>query len=80
MPFDGKRSQNFTLGDSISFTKAAWYSTRFTQPLRLIHQTTAMSGAHDAEFKSAQERVLQLKEAPDNQIKLKLYALFKQVS
>lgn len=46
---------------------------------RLFHQTTASPSAHDAEFKSAQDRVLQLKEAPDNQTKLKLYAFFKQV-
>ncbi|MDK2122585.1 acyl-CoA-binding protein [Parachitinimonas caeni] len=32
----------------------------------------------EAQFKTAAEDVTQLSEAPDNQVKLKLYALYKQ--
>ncbi|WP_269531638.1 acyl-CoA-binding protein [Chitinimonas sp. BJYL2] len=34
----------------------------------------------DAKFKTAAEDVTKLSEAPDNSVKLKLYALFKQAS
>ena len=36
-------------------------------------------GAFDAEFAKAKERLNTLKEDPGNEIKLKMYALFKQV-
>ena len=39
-----------------------------------------MMGAFDKEFASAKERLNSLKEDPGNEVKLKIYALFKQVS
>ena len=36
-------------------------------------------GAFDAEFAQAKERLNALKEDPGNEVKLKIYALFKQV-
>ena len=36
-------------------------------------------GAFDAEFAQAKERLNSLKEDPGNEVKLKIYALFKQV-
>lgn len=37
------------------------------------------SSDYASKFAAAQKNVKQLKESPDNDIKLKLYALFKQV-
>ena len=39
-----------------------------------------MNGGLDAAFKEAQSNVTKLSEDPGNEAKLKLYALFKQVS
>lgn len=38
-----------------------------------------LCAAHDAQFEEAKQRLGQLKEDPGNQVKLKIYALFKQV-
>ncbi len=44
-----------------------------------MQTSSTMFGAHDAKFNAMKEKVTQLKEEPDNQVKLQLYALFKQV-
>jgi hypothetical protein len=36
-------------------------------------------GAHDKEFAKAKEKLSSLQEDPGNDVKLKIYALFKQV-
>ncbi|KAF6026647.1 ECI2 [Bugula neritina] len=43
-----------------------------------LHTSPYLRGAHDAEFNKAKERLSQLKEDPGNQVKLQIYALFKQ--
>lgn len=45
-----------------------------------FHTNLLAMASHDAEFKSAQEKVGTLKEDPGNMAKLQLYALFKQAS
>ena len=45
-----------------------------------FHQGTVYRmPAYDAEFDAAKEKLSKLKEEPDNIVKLKIYALFKQV-
>ncbi|KAK3086784.1 hypothetical protein FSP39_023346 [Pinctada imbricata] len=48
--------------------------------VRGFHNTLALRAAHDAEFEKAKERLGTLKEDPGNEIKLKIYALFKQAT
>ena len=47
---------------------------------RLLHTRSPLFAAHDAEFKEAKEKVSSLKEDPGNDVKLKMYALFKQAT
>lgn len=41
--------------------------------------STNLYAARDAQFEEAKKRLNQLKEDPGNQVKLRIYALFKQV-
>ena len=58
-----------------------YFSTRtlITSFQRNFHVTLRAMGAYDAEFSNAKERLNNLKEDPGNDVKLKIYALFKQV-
>lgn len=47
---------------------------------RAFHTNGRIFAAHDAEFATAKERLSSLSEDPGNQVKLQIYALFKQVS
>ncbi|KAH3775462.1 enoyl-CoA delta isomerase 2-like isoform X1 [Dreissena polymorpha] len=59
-------------------------SKRFSYTPKLIQRTLHTSysamGAYDAEFSKAKERLGALKEDPGNDVKLKIYALFKQAT
>lgn len=46
---------------------------------RGFHISLCQMGAHDAEFNQAKELLNTLKDDPGNDVKLKMYALFKQV-
>lgn len=46
---------------------------------RGFHTCVCVMGKYDAEFSQAKERLNALKEDPGNDVKLKIYALFKQV-
>ena len=51
-----------------------------TFPSRMLHLSAVSARpAHDAEFEDAKKRLNSLKEDPGNEVKLKMYALFKQV-
>lgn len=52
----------------------------FNSSHRTFHIAVNTMGAHDAEFSKAKERLNQLKEDPGNDVKLKIYGLFKQVT
>ena len=47
-------------------------------PRQCLHRGAVM-GVSDADFTSAKDRVGTLSEDPGNEVKLKMYALFKQV-
>ncbi|XP_059178229.1 enoyl-CoA delta isomerase 2-like [Physella acuta] len=48
---------------------------------RLIHTTSScLRPAHDKDFEKAKERLNKLKEEPGNDVKLKIYGLFKQAT
>lgn len=44
-----------------------------------LHSTAALMGASVEEFNAAKEKLGALKKDPGNEVKLKIYALFKQV-
>lgn len=44
-----------------------------------LHTSARRHAAHDVEFNNAKDRLSALKEDPGNQVKLQIYALFKQV-
>ncbi|XP_035678549.1 enoyl-CoA delta isomerase 2-like isoform X2 [Branchiostoma floridae] len=50
------------------------------QRTQFLHMGRTAFGAHDAAFEAAKERLNTLKEEPDNNVKLQIYALFKQAT
>ena len=49
------------------------------QNVRSLNTSNMRMGAFDAEFSKAKDRLNALKEDPGNEVKLQIYALFKQV-
>ena len=47
---------------------------------RLFHHSVRLFAVSDTEFKAAKDRVSTLTQDPGNDVKLKMYALYKQVS
>ncbi|XP_041454780.1 enoyl-CoA delta isomerase 2-like isoform X2 [Lytechinus variegatus] len=47
---------------------------------RLIHKTAGVLSVSDSEFTAAQDRLNSLKEDPGNEVKLQIYALYKQAT
>ncbi|XP_041455036.1 enoyl-CoA delta isomerase 2-like isoform X1 [Lytechinus variegatus] len=47
---------------------------------RLIHKTAGVLSVSDTEFTAAQDRLNSLKEDPGNEVKLQIYALYKQAT
>ncbi|XP_071484811.1 enoyl-CoA delta isomerase 2-like [Diadema antillarum] len=68
---------------SFSLRRFAQSSFNRSQTLvsrRLIHRPTALFAATDSEFSAAKDRLGTLKEDPGNDVKLQIYALFKQAT
>ena len=47
---------------------------------RLLHHSIKLFAVSDADFQAAKDRVSTLTQDPGNDVKLKMYALFKQVN
>ena len=58
------------------YNRLRWSTVGAPRPL---HTSRRLFTEKDAKFEAAQKRVTQLKNEPDNVVKLQLYALFKQV-